>query len=143
MNKPHASLKASTNILLILVWGMVTVALLLFLEPFPILIVMAGIVFGLAGGLMQAYSFKESKVSFKSAKTMMEVRKAIKNTKWGKRYIVFLWFGYISLVTIAFTSTNDPLLSVLAGYFLLMFIREIITLKPTIELNREIDENIA
>ena len=135
MNKPHTTLKTSTNVIFILIWGSVVVLILLMLNPWPISILVIGAVLGMVGGLMQTLSFKESKSSFKEAKTMIEVRNSLKNTKWGKRYLVFLWSGNILLVVIAFATTKVPLLSMLLGYFTLMFARELVTLKSTIELN--------
>jgi len=135
MNKLHPTLKPTTNIVLILVWGVAVVMLLTILDTWPIYILVSGSALGLIGGLMQIQSFKESKQSFQEAKTMIEVRNSLKNTKWGKRYLYFLWTGNALLVVIAFLTANNPLLSILAGYFLLMFVREIVTLKPTMELN--------
>ena len=89
---------------------------------------------------MQLFSFKESTQSFKSASTMLVVRKALKNTKWGRRYLYFLWISNITLVLISFLATNNPLINILVGYFLLMFVREIVTLKPTLEFN---SDNVA
>ena len=135
MNKPHSTLRPTTNIVLIFVWGVAVVVLLTILKPWPMYILLSGSALGLIGGLMQIQSFKESKQSFQEARTMIEVRNSLKNTKWGKRYLYFLWVGNALLVAIAFVTTNNPLPSILVGNFLLMFIREIVTLKPTMELN--------
>ena len=140
MKQTHSSLKFSTNIILILVWGAAVALLLSVLETLPIVILTAGSAFGFIGGLMQLFSFKESTQSFKSASTMLEVRKALKNTKWGRRYLYFLWISNITLVLISFLATNNPLINILVGYFLLMFVREIVTLKPTLEFN---SDNVA
>ena len=135
MDKPHFTLRPTTNIVLIFVWGIAVVMLFTLIKPWPIYILLCGSTFGLIGGLMQIHSFKESKQSFQEAITMIEVRNSLKNTKWGKRYLYCLWTGNALLVAIAFLTTNNPLPSVLVGYFLLMFVRELVTLKPTMELN--------
>jgi hypothetical protein len=89
---------------------------------------------GIVGGLMQIKGFNEARESFLNTSSMLEVRAAMKATKWGRRYIYFLWTGNIVLVILALSLTNNPALSVLVGYFSLMFAREIITLKSTFEL---------
>lgn len=135
MNKLHFSLKPTTNIILILVWGIAVLMLLTFYKPWPILVLVVGGTLGLIGGLMQLLSFKESKQSFQEAKSFNEVRNSLKSTKWGKRYLYFLWSTNVLLVVVALLTTKNPLLSVLAGYFLLMFVREIVTLKPILEIS--------
>ena len=65
---------------------------------------------------------------------MLEVRKALKNTKWGKLYLLFLWGGNLTLVILSFLTTNNPPFSILVGYFTMMFMRAFTTLKATIEL---------
>lgn len=135
MNKPHTTLRPTTNIILIIVWGVIVVMLLKVSKQWPIYILVLGSTLGLIGGLMQIQSFKESKQSLREAGSLIDVRKSLKNTKWGKRYLYFLWAGNAFLIAIAFLTTNNPWLSILVGYFMLMFIREIVTLKPTMELS--------
>ena len=85
---------------------------------------------------MQLLSFKEGREKFLQTRTALEVRAKLRETKWGKRYIYFLWFAGAVLVFLSVLISKNPLFSFPAGYFAMMFVREIVTLKPTLELRR-------
>ncbi|RPI80030.1 MAG: hypothetical protein EHM45_00425 [Desulfobacteraceae bacterium] len=136
MNKTHFTLRPSTNIVLIMLWGTIAVALFFLCNPHPILIAGVGALLGLVGGIMQTLSFRQARDSFLDTKTMLEVRAKLKSTMWGKRYLHYLWASNIFLVILSFSFSSNPALAILTGFFSLMFIREIITLKQTFESNR-------
>jgi len=137
MAKPHSSLSPTTNILLTFAWAAVAALFLFVIEPHsPIILAVIGAV----GGVMQHLSFKEATKGFSAASSLMEVRRAFKATQWGSRYIRFLYFSKFVLIALSFLHIRQPLLSVifgyLAGYFTLMFVREIVTLRDTFFLQR-------
>ena len=96
----------------------------------------SGLLFGSIGGVMQYLGFLEDKKSFLDAQTMLDVRDKFKKTKWGKIYIYYLWVANLILVIIALMIKNNPFIDVLIGYFSLMFARELITLKPSYDLEK-------
>lgn len=141
MSKPHASLSVTTNLLLIPIWAAFAALLLLVAEPrAPLSIALAGAVLGVVGGIMQHLSFGQASAAFTTATTLLEVRKALTATTWGRRYIRFLYASKLLLAALAFLLIRQPLLAIIfayiAGYFSLMFAREIVTLRDTFQLQR-------
>jgi type IV secretory pathway VirB6-like protein len=142
MAEIHSTLKTSTNTVMIFLWGALAGIFAYLSAPHSLLIITIGAILGAIGGTMQYYAFAESKEKFLDTSSMLEIRKKLKETKWGKRYIPFLWAGNLLLVIVVIVlhRGNMPL-EIMAGYFSLMFIREIITLKPTIELGELSKQN--
>ena len=136
MNKPHATLRLSTNLFLIFAWVLATVIFAAVSDPLPMVEIAAGCFLGALGGYMQLLSFKEGREKFLQTRTALEVRAKLRETKWGKRYIYFLWFAGAVLVFLSVLISKNPLFSFPAAYFAMMFVREIVTLKPTLELRR-------
>ena len=136
MSKPHATLRPATNIVMIIVWGIAALLLTRLCNPRPILLLDAGSALGVVGGYMQVLSFGEGRDAFLQTNTALEVRARLKATKWGKRYLYFLWSSGFFLVVLAFLLTSNPALAFPAAYFTMMFVREIVTLKPTFDLAR-------
>jgi hypothetical protein len=135
MKKVHSTLKPLTNIMMILLWGIFAGFAAVISKPYSYPVVFAGLILGLVGGIMQGLAFAESKEDFLNTPTMMDVRKKLNNTKWGKRYIPFLWIGNIFIVAIVLTlGKGNLIVEIMAGYFSLMFVRELVTLKPMFEL---------
>ncbi len=135
MTKLHSTLRPSTNIILTILWGAVCLILFFSSSPRPVILLLSGIIIGAVCGVLQLLSFNEARESFLDASTMIEVRNKLKATTWGRRYIYFLWGGNVLLVIIALKLTPN-LHSILVGYFALMFTRELITLKPSFELDK-------
>ena len=136
MPKPHASLRPATNIVAILAWAIAAGVMSSLVAPRPFLVMGFGVFLGVIGGYMQVLSFREGRESFLSANSAMDVRRRMKETKWGKKYIYFLWAGGVLLVVVSFLVSTNPALAFPAGYFSMMFAREVVTLKPTFELQR-------
>jgi len=141
MAKLHSSLSPTTNILFLIVWAAVAALFLFVVEPHaPILLAVMGAVLGVIGGVMQHWSFAQAAQGFSAASTWLEVRRALKATPWGARYIRFLFFSNCVLMAFAFGLVRQPLSGVLcaylAGYFSFMFAREIVTLRDTFLLHR-------
>jgi len=137
MGKPHATLRPGVNAILVLLWGpLATVFFLTCGKPYPVLVTGVAALLGLVGGIMQTLSFHQARESFLSASTMLEVRARLKGTPWGARYLRFLWSGHVLLLILSVLFSTNPALVVATGYFSLMFVRELITLKLTFELDR-------
>ena len=136
--KTHASLSPIVNILLILVW-MFSAVFCLFVLHAPLIVILVGCVFGALAGLMQHMSIAQGRDGFASASSLMAVRRALKATSWGSRYILWLYFCKVALMVIAYALIRRPLFYVafgyLGGYSALMFARELVTLRDTIFLH--------
>ncbi len=142
MAKIHSTLKTSTNVVMIFLWGALAGTFAYLSAPHSLFIITIGAILGAIGGTMQYYAFSELKERLLDASSMLEVRKKLKETKWGKIYIPFLWVGNLLLVAVVIVMHRGNMpLEIMAGYFSLMFIREIITLKPTIELAELLKQN--
>ena len=133
MTKPHISLRPSTNITLIVIWAVLVIILSLQFKPLPLPVLIAGTVFGVAGGIMQLLGIREGRHKFRNVRTLLDVRQQFKNTEWGKRYIYFLWTSSIALFLISLL-TGHTLKALFTGYCAMSFFREVITLKSTFEL---------
>jgi protein-S-isoprenylcysteine O-methyltransferase Ste14 len=141
MSKPHSSLSPTTNILLIFAWAAAACAFLFFIEPrCPVILAVVGAILGAIGGIMQHLSLTQATDGFSAAASLLEVRSALKATPWGTRYIRFLYFSKFVLIGLAFLLVRQPLLGIffgyLAGYFSLMFVREVVTLRDAFFLHR-------
>ena len=141
MPKSHTSLSPRTNILLIFVWGAVAAAFFFVIEPHsPIILGVIGGLLGAIGGVMQHLSLRDASASFTTTSSLLEVRSALKATRWGSLYIRFLWFSKLVLLVLAFVLVREPLFAVLFGYLAayvsLMFVREVVTLRDTFFLHR-------
>ena len=135
MTKPHISLRPSTNIILIIVWAALAIISISKFNPWPFPIIVAGTIFGVLGGIMQLLSMNEGRVKFLNALTLLDIRALLKSSKWGKRYIYFLWSTSIGIFVLSL-STKQPLWALFAGYFSMSFFRDLITLKSTYELTK-------
>ncbi len=133
MTKPHCTLQPKTNIVLILVWAGLAIFSSTRLNPFPIGLITVCAIFGVLGGIMQVLSLNQGRENFLNAQTMLGVRAQLKKTKWGKRYIYFLWSTGVVIFIFAIFAGN-PLWAWLSGYFTMMFVRDVVTLKSTFEL---------
>jgi hypothetical protein len=136
MSSPHTTLRPKTNIAMIIVWGSVTAITFLLCNPRPFFFVGIGCFFGLVGGSMQVLSFNEGKESFLYTASAMEVRAKLKATKWGKRYLYFLWSCGMILVVLSLIGSKSPAFAFPVAYFSMMFARDAVTLKSTFELGR-------
>src|SRR5437870_12666039 len=116
MAKTHASLSPTTNILLTIAWGAVAAILLFVIEPHvPLTIGLVGALLGAAGGVMQHLSFAQATSGFSAASTLLDVRRALKATTWGSRYISWLYFSKVVLAVLAFFLIRQPLLGIVFG----------------------------
>ncbi len=125
--KIFSSIKLSTKIILIILWGLALELLLSSIDAWPIMVLIAGATFGFVGGVMQVKVIKES---LGSIATLPETS-ALK-----KRAFLFILFSSIVLVILSLLTTNNPAQSLLMGCLAFLFTREIVTLKPAIEFSK-------
>jgi hypothetical protein len=148
MQKPHASLSPRMNLLLIVAWAAGAGLFLFVVEPHaPVALGAVGALLGAIAGMMQHLSFKQASPRFATATSLMDVRRTFTGTSWGKRYIYWLYLSKVVLAATAFVLVRHPLLGVLFGYvaayFSLMFVREVVTFKDTMFLNRLTAANVT
>ena len=136
MSNIHTTLKVSTNIIFIFLWGTIGLIILLYEYPHSIFVFIIAAILGVLGGIMQNLSFNESKSSFLETRTMLEVRRKLKATKWGSRYLKFLWISNLFLLIFVLRYGYRPVLDISMCYFTMMFTREVVTLKSSVELRR-------
>lgn len=131
----HATLRPGVNIALILVWGSLAFFMTIMSNPRPLAIVPLGAALGLILGFMQSKGLREAGDSICEARTAMEVRSHLKKASWGRKYIYGLWLSGLVVVAISVSTSAAPL-SLIAGYFAFMFVRELVTLRVTFQLGR-------
>jgi len=136
--KTHISLSPIFNILLILLW-VLSAVFCLFVLHVPLTVILVGCVFGALAGLMQHMSIAQDAGGFAAASSLIGVRRALKGTLWGSRYILWLYFCKIALIVIVYALIRRPLFYILFGYLggysALMLARELVTLRDTILLH--------
>ncbi len=133
MPQPHISLRPATNIILIIVWASLAILFSSKFNPLPLPVLVAGAIFGVAGGIMQVLGIREGRHKFRNVKTALDVRQQLKTTEWGKRYLYSLWTSSIAIFLISL-SARQPLNALFAGYCTMCFFRDVITLKSAFEL---------
>lgn len=141
MKALHASLAPKTNVILVIAEGVAVALLFIFYTPrIPLSIAAAGAALGAIAGVMQHLSFSQASNGFLDAASLMDVRRALKGTLWGSRFIFWIYFSKVILVVLAIVVIRSSLFNVLfgyvAGYISFMFIRELITLRDIFALNR-------
>ena len=137
--KVHFTLKPSTNAVLPIIWGAVAFVLIWKAGPVAWFIPTIALVLGAIGGIMQNLSLKENPSEIATAASMLEIRNAMKVTKWGKRYLFFLWTSFAIYTGLSiWNGTNVPV-NIFTSYFSFMCVREVVTFKATVELQRQIN----
>lgn len=120
---------------------MVVIPGFLIVQPrLPLTLGIAGGLLGALAGTMQHLSIQHDPHGFIAASSLMGVRRALTSNSWGRKYIAWLYFSKFALVLIAFLVIKGPLYRVLIGYlmgyFSLMLVREVITLRDTYAVQR-------
>jgi hypothetical protein len=121
---------------MVLLWGFAFGALFISSDSKPYEVTIAGLCLGLVGGIMQWKAFNGDPTPFIKAISLLEVRAALKATVWGRRYLLFLKLAAILLLMVVIARPKNILTDIPTGYFAMMFLREIVTLKPTINLEK-------
>ncbi len=142
MTRTHSSLKPSTNIIMIIIWGVLGFSAIMAAGSYSYTIVFIGLLLGAICGYMQNMALAESIKIFAGTSSLSEISATLKNMKWGQRYITFLWLSYSMLIALSLLVENGNfLLIIIAGSLSLMFIREITTLKALFKLSGITNKN--
>lgn len=136
MRKIHWCLRVSTNIVFILIWGTLSLIWAINALPHAWEVFVAAIVLGAISGIMQWKGLNEAKSVFLEAQTRRDVQATFRSTKWGRRYMYFVWGRNILLILLPFAVGGNPNLSILMGFFTMMFVRELTTFIPTFQLRQ-------
>jgi len=134
----HPTLRPKFNLLLVCVELIIAAILLMTIKPAPISFACLGILAGIFGGIFQWSSFNESGDLFLNAGTMIEVRKALNNTKWGKVYLCYFWIFNIGMFLLATYLKSNAFLNFFTAYFSFAFARDIVTLYPVFQLEAKL-----
>lgn len=116
-------------------------------RPFPTAQLIIGPAAGLAIGVLQRRSLRDSPAPFRSARTAIEVRKAFSATNAGKNAIRLQYVAAAALAAVsvgyALAQTTEaprnPMIGFAAGYFVLMFVRDLTALPAVRDLHAESD----
>jgi len=99
--KLHVSLRATTNIALLVVWLLITLAVFLASQGVALVFVAPAAVLGAVGGAMQSAAMRGSRDAFRTAQTAMDVRRALRSHVWGARYLIFFWVVQVLFFVVA------------------------------------------
>jgi len=140
----HPSLKPKTNIRLIVVWALIAVSVAVISSPIPWLFLGLGVVLGTCADFIQLLALCESSRSLLVSETAMDVRRALSSSRWGRRYLYTLWFCVVLLFLLAFYFLRSrAVVGLFASYSAFAFMRELLTLRGTFELERLSTEQSA
>jgi len=135
MNTVHPLLRGRANILIVILWGLVTAVLVLLFRPLPWSLLIVGACCGAWGGFMQLRSIAESKRAFLCSGSVFGVERALNSTTWGRFYHVFLWSCIATFFVGGYLWYRDPRVGIVA-YFPMALVRDCITLRSTFALEK-------
>lgn len=131
----HTSLSPKTNIRLIILWAVVSVATFLFVSPTPWFFLALGGVLGAVAGFIQLRALREASAQLLQAVTMMDVRRVLRSSRWGRLYLWGFWLSMVLLFVLAFFLLHSrAIIGLIAGYTAFALIRELLNLRGTFEL---------
>ena len=133
----HPSLQPKANKKLLLIWGLVASTVGFVASPVPRIFLAVGSALGVFAGVIQLRALRESASALLAAQTLIEVRRALKLSRNGRRYLFVFWTSMIVLLVMAFglRGSHAPV-ALLAGYSAFAFMREALTLRGGIELQK-------
>jgi hypothetical protein len=140
MPKLHWSLSPIANILFIPLWAVATAVFVWLLDvPGRFAVAITGGLLGISAGLFQHLALVQASDALGGAGSLLEIRRCLKSTPWGRRYIFLLYLSkaiiLVPVLVIFEYSVWSVLFAYLSGYFSLMFTREIVTLRDTFRLH--------
>ena len=131
----HSSLKPKTNIVLLVVWATLAVVSGAALTPSSMVILGVGAFLGCVVGLVQYRAMKLAGPTLIEANSLIQVRKALASSPWGKGYLYLFWSSVVVLLALGLWKFEKEILLVfLAGYSALALMRELVTLPAVFSL---------
>ena len=132
----HTSLQPKTNIMLLALWGAIIIAVIT-LASAPWLFLGLGVLFGVCAGVVQSLAIRRASQIMLATNTMMEVRRALSSSGWGRFYLYLFWFSMVVISALTFSLLKErAIVGLLAGYSAFAFIREMITLRSSFYLQK-------
>ena len=133
----HASLKTKTNARLIVAWTLGLCVVIAVSTPVTWITLALGCVFGLVGGTLQLNAMRVSAVQLTSATTLLEVRRALSGSPFGRAYIWAFWLSQIALLLVSVSAYGSrAIVAMIAGYLAFALSRELVSIRGTRQLER-------
>jgi hypothetical protein len=121
----HPTLNPRTSAIVIVSSAVVAAAAMALTRPVPVLPAAVGAAFGAVVGLLQTRALREAADLFRSARTAMDVRRAMTATRAGVRSVGLQWIGVFAALATSLR-TGNPLGGIVAGCALLMGVRDLV-----------------
>jgi uncharacterized membrane protein (Fun14 family) len=135
LNQRPPFVPSKTNIRVIILWAVISVATFLFASPTPWFFFALGAVLGAVTGFIQLWAMRQASAQLMQAVTMMDVRRALRSSGWGTLYLWGFWLSMALLFVLAFFLLHSrAIIGLIAGYSAFALIRELLTLRGTFEL---------
>jgi hypothetical protein len=135
----HTSLQPTTNMRFLVLWCAISVVASLVASPTPWLALVAGCVQGIFAGFLQLYALRETPALFLKTRRLMDVTDALNSSRYG-RFYYYVFYSQVALQLILslfpFRERALVTLSLLAGYSAFSFMRDLVSLRGTFELQR-------
>ena len=135
----HTSLGLRANVTLITIYSVVIIASFIVISPTPWLIHILAVSLGLIGGFFQRRALESVPSEFNRKNSLLEIRRAMCSTKWGRSYLYLLWASSLIIFFVALSYEQEFLICWLigcAGYFSFSLAREMVTLPVIARLPR-------
>lgn len=124
----HWSLNPRTNVILATAWLIVCTGISLRFPSLRLLAALAiGIVGGVAFGLLQSRAIRANPAAFRDADSVFAVRRAAVAVGPGAKAIRLQWLLGVALFILGLSSPPTGFFAALAGYFAMMFVRELVS----------------
>ena len=132
----HSAPTVRVNVALIVLWITVLAALLLTVTPIPYVTVLVGVLFGIPCGFFQKQALSSVSEAIATARTALEIRKALTSVSSGKRTTGLQWLGTATVLISAVLQNQNTIAAFVSGYCSLMLARDIIVLKAVRKLGK-------
>jgi hypothetical protein len=118
-------------------WVVVAGGIIAFASPVPWLFVSTGFITGACLGFLQLKALRASAATFAASRTVMEVRRTLVSTRWGRLYVRLFWVTSVAAIgsAIYLQGQNAPV-AFFGAYAPFALARELMTLRGTYELQR-------
>jgi hypothetical protein len=121
----HPTLNPRTSAIVIVSSAVVATAAMALTRPVPVLPAAVGAVFGAVVGLLQVQALRGAAALFRSARSAMDVRRAMTATRAGVRSVALQWIGVFAALA-ASLRTSNAVGGIVAGCALLMGVRDLV-----------------
>lgn len=113
----HVSLRPATNVALMIVWLLIAYGVTLVSAGGAVALIAPAALVGLVAGAMQRAALRAAPDAFRAARSALEVRRALRGTVWGARYLTLFWGAQLLFVLVAVALGHEPLRAGDGGLF--------------------------